>query len=55
MGDDLGTKYGQLISPEIYKLMIKPRHEKVYQYVKNNSDFSYSSTVVDQFMILFQI
>ena len=38
MGDDLGTQNAPLISPEIYKSMIKPRHEKIYKYVKNNSD-----------------
>lgn len=38
MGDDLGTQNGPLISPDLYKTMIKSRHKKIYQYVKNNSD-----------------
>ncbi|MCB9206379.1 MAG: methyltransferase [Ignavibacteriales bacterium] len=38
MGDDLGTQNGPQISLELYQKMIKPRHKKVYQFVKENSD-----------------
>jgi uroporphyrinogen decarboxylase len=38
MGDDLGTQNGPLISPDLYKSMIKSRHKKIYQYVKKHSD-----------------
>ncbi len=38
MGDDLGTQNATQLSPDMYREMIKPRHEKIYQYVKKNSD-----------------
>jgi len=38
MGDDLGTQNAPQLSPDMYREMIKPRHKKVYQYVKKNSD-----------------
>ena len=38
MGDDLGTQNAPQISPDMYREMIKPRHKKIYQYVKENSD-----------------
>lgn len=38
MGDDLGTQWGPQISPQLYREMIKPRHQRVYGYVKEHSD-----------------
>ncbi len=37
MGDDLGTQNAAQMSPKMYREMIKPRHKKVYQYVKEHS------------------
>lgn len=38
MGDDLGTQHGPQISPQLYREMIKPRHQRVYSTVKEQSD-----------------
>ena len=38
MGDDLGTQHGPQISPRLYREMIKPRHQRVYSTVKEQSD-----------------
>jgi uroporphyrinogen decarboxylase len=38
MGDDLGTQRGPLISPDLYRQKIKPRHEILYKYIRKNSD-----------------
>lgn len=37
MGDDLGTQISPQISPQMYAELIKPRHKKIYQYVKEHS------------------
>ena len=34
MGDDLGMQSGPWISPRTYRDLLKPRHSKMYQYVK---------------------
>ncbi len=36
-GDDLGVQTGPQISPEVYREMIKPYHEELFQYVKKHS------------------
>lgn len=38
MGDDLGTQWGPQISPQLYREMIKPRHQRIYGAVKEKSD-----------------
>lgn len=38
MGDDLGTQSATQISPVMYRELIKPRHQKIYQYVRQHSD-----------------
>ncbi len=38
MGDDLGTQLALQISPAMYRGLFKPRHKKIYDYVKDNSD-----------------
>jgi len=38
MGDDLGTQNATQLSPDMYREFIKPRHRKIYQYVKQHSD-----------------
>ncbi|MCP5063621.1 MAG: methyltransferase, partial [Ignavibacteriae bacterium] len=38
MGDDLGMQTGPQIALDLYKTYIKPAHEKIYQYVKKNSN-----------------
>jgi uroporphyrinogen decarboxylase len=38
MGDDLGTQRGPLISADLYREKIKPRHKKMYSYIRENSD-----------------
>lgn len=37
VSDDLGTEQGPIVSPAIYREMIKPRQKKLYQYIKENS------------------
>ncbi len=36
-GDDLGMQTGPLISPESYRQMLKPCHQRLYRYVKDHS------------------
>jgi uroporphyrinogen decarboxylase len=36
MGDDLGTQNGPQLSPAMYRRLIKPRHKRVYSYVRQN-------------------
>ena len=38
MGDDLGMQTGMQISPEMYRRALKPRHKKIYNYIKDNSN-----------------
>ena len=38
MGDDLGAQNGPQISSDLYKSLVKPYHQKLYKYVKSNSD-----------------
>ncbi len=38
MGDDLGTQHSPQLSPDLYRELIKPRHSRIYQYVKQHSD-----------------
>jgi len=37
-GDDLGTQNGPLLSPEMYKKIIKPFHKKVFDFIKSKTD-----------------
>lgn len=37
VGDDLGLQDGPQLSPELYKKIVKPRHKKLYQYIKKYS------------------
>lgn len=37
MGDDLGTQAGPQMSPRMYRQIIKPAHQQVYQFVKDYS------------------
>lgn len=37
MGDDMGTQETSQISLDMYRELVKPRHRKVYQYVKEHS------------------
>jgi len=38
VGDDLGMQNGPQISPRLYRSLIKPRHKKLYQYIKTHID-----------------
>ena len=38
VGDDLGHQNGPQISPDLYRKMVKPRHKRFYQFIKDNSD-----------------
>ncbi len=38
MGDDLGMQSAPLLSPKLYKELFKPRHEKIFRYVKEHSN-----------------
>jgi len=37
VGDDLGEQNGPQISPKTYREVIKPRHEKLYRYIKEHT------------------
>ena len=37
VSDDLGTERGPIISPDLYRRMIKPRQKKLYKVIKENS------------------
>jgi uroporphyrinogen decarboxylase len=38
VSDDLGMENGLIISPDLYRKMIKPRQKKLYKVIKENSD-----------------
>lgn len=38
VGDDLGMQDGPQLSPDLYRKLVKPRHKKFYQYIKEHSD-----------------
>jgi uroporphyrinogen decarboxylase len=53
MGDDLGMQSGPMISPSMYHEIFFPRHRKIYQTVKNNSDlyvFLHSCGEISEFL-----
>ncbi len=37
VGDDLAIQNSLLISPDIYREIVKPRHRRIYDYIKSNS------------------
>lgn len=37
MGDDLGFQHGPMVSPEMYKRLMKPWHEKYFDILKQNT------------------
>lgn len=37
VGDDLGGQFGPLVSPEMYRRMIKPYQRCVYEYIRSHS------------------
>jgi len=37
-GDDLGTQNGPLLSPEMYKKIVKPFQKKVFDFIKSKTD-----------------
>jgi uroporphyrinogen decarboxylase len=37
VGDDLGMQDGPQISPRLYRKVIKPRHQRLYRYIKEHS------------------
>jgi uroporphyrinogen decarboxylase len=39
VGDDLGTQRSLQISPQMYREMVFPRHRRIYQHIKRNSEF----------------
>ncbi len=38
VGDDLGMQSGPQISPGMYRELFKPYHERIYRYIRENSD-----------------
>jgi len=38
MGDDLGTQAATMLSPDLYRRVVKPRHSKQYHFIRENSD-----------------
>jgi uroporphyrinogen decarboxylase len=38
LGDDLGTQRAPLIAPELYREIIKPRHRKLFAFIKSHTD-----------------
>ena len=38
VGDDMGSQYGPIISPELYRKLIKPRHAEWIKFVKERTD-----------------
>ena len=38
MGDDLGTQNATMLSPELYRRVVKPRHAKQYWYIREHSN-----------------
>lgn len=39
LGDDLGTQQGPVVSPKMYREMVKPYHQTIFQHVKKHSDY----------------
>jgi uroporphyrinogen decarboxylase len=37
VGDDLAEQKGPSINPEIYRTLVKPRHEKLYRFIKSKT------------------
>jgi len=37
-GDDLGMQDGPQLSPKLYRKVVKPRHKRLYQYIKERTD-----------------
>jgi len=37
VGDDLGMQDGPQLSPRLYRKVVKPRHQRLYQYIKEHS------------------
>jgi uroporphyrinogen decarboxylase len=37
-GDDLGMQDGPQIPPDLYRKVVKPRHKKLYQYIKEHTN-----------------
>jgi len=38
MGDDLGTQTATMLSPDLYRRVVKPRHAVQYHYIREQSD-----------------
>ncbi len=38
MGDDLGTQVATMLSPSLYRRVVKPRHAKQYWYIREHSN-----------------
>jgi uroporphyrinogen decarboxylase len=38
LGDDLGMQTGPLISPELYRRLIKPRHKELYDFIHSRTE-----------------
>lgn len=38
VADDLGTQQGPILSPELYRRLIKPRQSSLYKLIKENTD-----------------
>ena len=38
MGDDLGTQTATMLSPELYRRVVKPRHAKQYHFIREYSN-----------------
>jgi len=37
VGDDLGLQDGPQLSPELYRRVVKPRHKRLYRYIKEHT------------------
>jgi len=52
-GEDIGTQQGPLINPDLYREIIKPRQERLWKFLKSNSDafiFVHSCGSIYQFL-----
>lgn len=38
LGDDLGTQRAPLLSPKLYREIIKPRHKRLFEFIKSRTD-----------------
>jgi uroporphyrinogen decarboxylase len=38
VGDDLGMQDGPQLSPRLYRQVVKPRHKKLYRYIKDHTN-----------------